>query len=286
LGLGAFSSPDGAALRLAMRGAAAQGAGQLVMNSHLFVRRLGPRPIAAGFTLIELLVVIAIIAILASMLLPALAKAKQRAAGIKCVSNARQLQLAGKMYTDDNSDKHVVSYIYPPFINGLITWFQLLQPYMPSTNVLLCPARKGKAWEIERWEGVPVTAPSVSDYAINHQLAGELSHYAPYVHKRELAVRAPATTVYMTDSGTRASATRKPPVDQGTPKKYGAWMLGDIRAGQCPGCVTGDNPNWCAPDPRHNSRTTTAFSDGHIESTKLTWYYADTPWLDPARGGP
>jgi len=62
---------------------------------------------AAGFSLVELLVVIAIISILAALLLPSLNKAKQKAQGIYCMNNHRQLALAWRMYTEDNND-HLV----------------------------------------------------------------------------------------------------------------------------------------------------------------------------------
>jgi prepilin-type N-terminal cleavage/methylation domain-containing protein/prepilin-type processing-associated H-X9-DG protein len=96
-----------------------------------------------GFTLIELLVVIAIIAILAAILFPVFARAREKAKQTACSSNMKQLGTSMMMYCQDYDGRYASVYddaggTHPRFI-----WAQKLQPYVKNTQVFQCPAVTG-----------------------------------------------------------------------------------------------------------------------------------------------
>lgn len=93
---------------------------------------------STGFTLIELLVVIAIIAILAAILFPVFAQAREKGRAISCLSNARQLGLANYMYIEDNDE--TLPFAVASLSSTVVeTVYDEIYPYMKNANILQCP---------------------------------------------------------------------------------------------------------------------------------------------------
>lgn len=127
-----------------------------------------------GFTLIELLVVIAIIAILAAILFPVFARARENARRASCQSNQKQIALGFRMYTQDYDEK------YPPVSSRAVSggegaqnavatdigWAQNLQSYLKSTQLLQCPSETNPT---DTSNGI---VAGYTDYFYNENIAG------------------------------------------------------------------------------------------------------------------
>ncbi len=121
-----------------------------------------------GFTLIELLVVIAIIAILAAILFPVFAKAREKARQNNCLSNEKQLALAFHQYAQDYDERHPLnlggtenaSAAYPE------AWFRVVDPYLKNLQILLCPSVSATSSYT-----TPPTDYNANDFVLGRSLA-------------------------------------------------------------------------------------------------------------------
>ncbi len=121
-----------------------------------------------AFTLIELLVVIAIIAILAAILFPVFAKAREKARGAACLSNCKQVGQSAQMYGSDYDGQWAPPFRYDTNAGGarerLRWWQDCLQPYTKSYEVFACPTAK---YEISTFLRTGLPVPSFTSYTVN-----------------------------------------------------------------------------------------------------------------------
>jgi len=210
-----------------------------------------------GFTLIELLVVMAIIAILASLLLPALARSKATAKRIKCLSNLHQMGLAAQVYVEDNAGFYPIAYSYGT-VNGSVAAFAwdlttiygsppsvvpgLLWQGSGSRQIQQCPSFAGQAnWLVDPYTG----------YNYNTSYLGHGDYESIQTPARATDLRHPARTVIFGD---------------------GQYAAGANKFMRAPWASPGDDSfrgRWAGTQGfRHLHKSNAAFCDGHAESLR------------------
>ncbi|MBC7529256.1 MAG: DUF1559 domain-containing protein [Chthonomonadaceae bacterium] len=164
----------------------------------------------AGFTLIELLVVIAIIAILAAILFPVFARAREQARKTACLSNMKQIGTALQMYAQDYDETYAPRYgsgDVSDFENGFQrSWKNMLNVYIKNRDVFKCPSNPTALKGDLIWNGTKSTtgyyAGGYSMWLPDEWLSGQMGHGAAYPQQMA-GVEAPASSLIILETSWR-----------------------------------------------------------------------------------
>src|SRR5579875_205957 len=238
-----------------------------------------------AFTLIELLVVIAIIAILAAILFPVFAQAREKARAISCVSNMKQVELAWQMYIQDYDEQTVLPFnspgpdVYHPFPKVLYDpgapqwWPALLYPYFKTWGIFRCP---DNADSYNIYGGGPYAwywnQMQFSSVGYNYSYLG---HWDGYCDKSTgialAAINRPAQMLAFVDSSFSWPDTGLGFSDVNAPDS-GKWYPAPDT------CVWSDDWTWPANSasptafgsmaPRHSDGVNVGWVDGHVKYLK------------------
>ncbi len=222
-----------------------------------------------GFTLIELLVVIAIIAILAAILFPVFARAREKARQTSCLSNVKQISLSVLMYMGDYDEVLPFLYVSISPSSQRTGLAQLVQPYTKNAQVHNCPSSDGTVTE-------PISYLEHASYGYNINLfmAGN-----PPAKRKMSQIKRPAEIVMMGD----VMQDRNAPGRFHTPEGGGPFLC-DPDGSNCQMCGGShnwifyhDSSDWTRPGfnflERHNGTGNCSFMDGHAKAMKHTELY-------------
>ena len=227
-----------------------------------------------GFTLIELLVVIAIIAILAAILFPVFARAREKARMAACQSNLRQLTAAVLQYVQDYDERFPCTPYWEcgrPNNSTTSRWYALIYPYVKNQQLYRCPSSQSAGgWPMPGpgYNAGVTWAPEMLSYGMGRW--AECSNSDPYEKPGyQLAKYAfPSHTIMLCDAAHR---------DDGASR----WE----KVAYANVCGAGCNPDRRTyANTRHNGGSNIAFVDGHVK-----WYSAETiaaQWGKQIRPGP
>lgn len=221
------------------------------------------RNLHRAFTLIELLVVIAIIAILAAILFPVFARARENARRTSCLSNLKQLGLATMQYTQDYDEKMPPLFIvttqpWPDGIEWIVgtpvwTWQQIIYPYHKSVQISFCPSGKGLVDDLPRY----------GNYGANTEVINTAANAVSLA-----AIDSPASLYMVMDAGDyRISPANAVTRSTGTPRYFLPGM-GD-GGGNCNITTSTDFTQDCQSG-RHFGGTSIIFADGHAKWLKAS----------------